>query len=120
VDAFWSAQLATKSPAEIEEILRAEPGIAHALDFQPATTVRAMARAVVEFTGDPGYEPMLREVFARTPVHLVAGAHSRTGWDVPDWALNVAASYTEIADAGHMVLDDAPEAFGELLARLLD
>lgn len=119
-DAFWSARFATKSPAEIEEILRAEPAIAHVLDYQPAPTVRAMARAVVEFTGDPGYEPMLREVFARTPVHLVAGARSRAGWDVPDWALSLAASYTEIPDAGHMVMDDAPEAFGELLARLLD
>lgn len=119
-DAFWSAQLATKSPAEIDEILRAEPAIAHALGYQPATTVRAMARAVIEFTGDPSYEPMLREVFARTPVHLVAGARSRAGWDVPDWALAEAASYTEIPDAGHMVMDDAPEAFGELLGRLLD
>jgi pimeloyl-ACP methyl ester carboxylesterase len=119
-DAFWSAQLASKSPAEIEGILRAEAAISHALDYQPATTVRAMAQAVIDFTGDPGYEPMLREVFARTPVHLVAGARSRAGWDVPDWALNGAASYTEVPDAGHMVMDDAPEAFGELLARLLD
>ena len=90
------------------------------LGYQPATTLRAMARAVIEFTGNPGYEPMLREVFARTPVHLVAGARSRAGWDVPDWALAEAASYTEIPDAGHMVMDDAPEAFGELLRWLLD
>jgi lipase len=40
-------------------------------------------RAVVEFTGRPGYEPLLREVFARAPVHLVAGARSRAGWHVP-------------------------------------
>jgi pimeloyl-ACP methyl ester carboxylesterase len=111
---------AQADPGEIEQILRAEPAIAHALDYQPATTVRAMARAVVEFTGDPGYERLLRDVFTRTPVHLVAGARSRAGWDVPDWALAAAASYTEIPDAGHMVMDEAPEAFGELLARLLD
>ena len=117
-DAFWSAQLASKTVPEVEEVLRAKPEIAHALDYQPASTVQAMARAVVEFTGDPGYEKSLREVFARTPVHLVAGAHSRGGWDVPGWALAAAASFTEMPDVGHMVMDEAPEAFGTLLAEL--
>lgn len=118
-DAFWSGQLATRSVAEVEEILRATPEAAQALEFQPASTVRAMARAVVEFTGDPGYEVMLREVFARTPVHLVAGGLSRAGWDVPDWALRAAAGYSEIPGVGHMVMQEAPEAFGDLLAGIL-
>ncbi len=39
---------------------------------------------------------------------------------MPDWALAAAASCTEIPDAGHMVMDEAPEAFAELLAWLLD
>ena len=119
-DAFWSGQLAAKSAAEVEEILRGMPEMADLLDYQPASTVQAMARAVVEFTGDPGYEPMLREVFARTPVHLVAGSRSRADWDVPDWALAAAASYHEIPDAGHMVMDDAPEAFYAALLEVLD
>lgn len=118
-DAFWSAQLASKDPVEVDEILRAKTEIAHALGYQPASTVQAMARAVVEFTGDPSYEQLLREVFALAPVHLVAGARSREGWDVPGWALAVAASYTEMPDVGHMVMHEAPEAFGTLLAELL-
>ena len=118
-DAFWSGQLATMTPAEVDENLRALPEIAYLLDFQPASTVQAMARAVVEFTADPGYERLLREVFAQTPVHLVAGGRSRAGWDVPDWALAGAASYSEVPGVGHMVMDEAPEAFGALLAGLL-
>lgn len=119
VDAFWSAQLATKTPDEVREAMRSNAAAAQALDFQPATTVRAMARAVIEFTGDPGYEGLLRDVFARTPVHLVAGGRSRAGWDVPGWALAAAATYTEVPDAGHMVMQEAPEAFGAVLARIL-
>jgi lipase len=137
-DAFWSAQLARKTPAEVRDLLNAdrdeparwlrdggiEPTEEHirsateALAYQPATTLQAMARAVVEFTGRPDYAPLLREVFQRTPVHLVAGARSRPGWDVPEWALAAAASYTEIPDTGHMVMLEAPQAFGELLVEL--
>lgn len=54
------------------------------------------------------------------PVHLVAGARSRVGWDVPDWALSGAASYSEVPEVGHMVMHEAPEALGALLAGLLD
>ncbi len=39
-------------------------------------------------------------------------------WGVPDWAMGAAASYTEIPDTGHMVMLEAPRAFGEVLARL--
>lgn len=137
-DAFWSAQMAAKTPAEVEQIMRvnrADPerwlrhgGIeptderiraaTQALAYQPATTIHAMARAVVCYTADTSYEQLLREVFERTPVHLVAGARSRAGWDVPAWALTSAASYTELPGTGHMVMLEAPEAFGKLLAEL--
>jgi lipase len=92
---------------------------AQALAYQPATTIQATARAVVEFTGRAGYEQLLREVFARAPVHLVAGARSRSGWHVPAWALTAAASYTEVPGAGHMVMLEAPEAMEKILAGLL-
>jgi lipase len=91
---------------------------AQALTYQPASTIRATARAVVECTGRPAYEQLLRNVFGRTPVHLVAGERSRDGWDVPDWALASAASYTEIPDTGHMVMLEAPHSVGRLLAEL--
>lgn len=138
-DAFWSRQLAAKRACEVDQLLerdRADPGrwlrdagveptedrvraAAEALVFQPASTLQAMARAVVEYTGRADYETMLRNVFARVPVHLVAGARSRAGWDVPEWAHEAAASYTEIPDAGHMVMLEAPEVLGIELRRLL-
>jgi lipase len=137
-DAFWSAQLARKTPGEVRDLLEAdradparwlreggvEPTDEHlraateALAYQPATTIHAMARAVVEFTGRHGYEPLVREVFQHTPVHLVAGGRSRPGWNVPEWALAAAASYTEIPHAGHLVMLEAPLAFGRVLTDL--
>jgi lipase len=62
---------------------------------------------------------MLRHAFDQVPVHLVAGARSRPGWDVPDWAVDAAASYTEIPDAGPMVMLEALEALGIELRRPL-
>jgi pimeloyl-ACP methyl ester carboxylesterase len=138
-DAFWSAQLAAKTAADVEELLeadRADParwlrdgGIepteeylraaSETLAYQPASTMQAMAGAVVDHTGSRAYEQLLREVFTSTPVHLVAGARSRKDWDVPPWALAAAASYTELPQTGHMVMLEAPQAFGTTLRRLL-
>lgn len=137
-DAFWSAQVARQPLEQVTAMLeadRADPArwlrdsgveptddrlrsAAHALDYQPATTLQATARAVVDYTGRPSYLHLLREVFRSVPVHLVAGARSRAGWDVPPWALAEAASYTEIPDTGHMVMLEGPDAFGRLLAKL--
>lgn len=139
-DAFWSARLATMTPVEVADLLatdRADPArwlrrmsikpteervhaAARALAFQPASTVHAAARAVVEFTGRPGYDQMLREVFDRVQVHLLAGARSRRHWHVPAWALAEAASYSEVAGRGHMMMLEAPEVFGRVLANLVN
>lgn len=138
-DAFWSAKLADMAPGEVQQLLesdRRDPArwlrdagvqptpdriraAAEALAYQPATTIQATARWVVDLTGRPTYERLLREVFNKTPVHLVAGTRSRAGWNVPGWALQAAASYTEIPDVGHMVMLEAPEVFGETLVKLL-
>lgn len=138
-DAFWSASVAGKAPREVLALLdgyRADPerwliqmGIApsgdrvdaaaKALSHQPATTIQAMARAVVTYTSPPDYLRSLRGVFDRTTVHLVAGGRSRAAWDVPDWALAAAASYTEIPDCGHMIQLEAADAFGRVLADLV-
>lgn len=138
-DAFWSAQVAAKTPDQVNTLLeadRADPArwlrdsgveptddrirsAAQALAYQPATTIQAMARAVVGYTGLPSYEHLLREVFQRTPVHLVAGARSRAGWNVPQWALTAAASYTEIPDTGHMMMLETPDSFGKILTELV-
>jgi pimeloyl-ACP methyl ester carboxylesterase len=138
-DAFWSREIAAASPGEARDQLERDlsdparwlrdagivptedriEAVADAFAYQPWTTVQAMARAVVEYTGGPEYEAMLREVFARVSVHLVAGERSRSGWHVPDWALEGASSYTEISGAGHMLMLDAPAAFGTELRRLV-
>jgi len=138
-DAFWSAAVAKMSAAEAEQMLEqfrgdpaawlarsgipAEPHLMALakrwLMQQPASTMQAMAQSVVETTGAPEYLLALREVFARHPVHLVAGARSRAGWDVPPWALENAASFTVLPNTGHLMMLEQPRVFGELLASLL-
>jgi lipase len=104
-DAFWSASVARMDQAEAEAMLDtlriapegwlAQSGIAPTeervsvatrwLDLQPASTLRAMGRSVVDTTGQPSYDALLRSVFVRMPVHLIAGERSRDGWDVQRW-----------------------------------
>jgi lipase len=139
-DAFWSGQLARRTPEEVAQGLARDRGdpagwlrgagidvsperVAMAgamLRHQPATTLHAMARSVVSYTGTAEWAAMLRDVFARVPVDLVAGGRSRAAWDVPPWALAAARSYTEIPDVGHLMMVEAPERFGTAVARLLD
>ena len=137
-DAFWSASLAEMAPADVVQLLdgwRADPAawllrsqlppapplLARAREWLalPATTLQATACSVVATTRPPAYLESLRQLFARAPVHLVAGERSRAGWDVPDWALAAAASYTVIPARGHlMMLEDAGE-FGRVLDGIL-
>ena len=101
-DAFWSAQVGRMDEDEASAMLegfRANPGAWLArsgvaptpghlttavrwLAHQPASTLRAMGQSVVETTGNPAYEAILRVVFSRTPVHLLAGERSAWDWDV--------------------------------------
>lgn len=135
-DAFWSAELA-KMPAEQAAALldeyRADPAAwfgattdsyelqsaRDMLAFQPASTLQATAASVVATTGDPGWESLVRQVFDRVPVHLIAGEHSRAEWNIPDWALDAAASYTELEGVGHAMMFQNPEKFGDALAALV-
>jgi pimeloyl-ACP methyl ester carboxylesterase len=138
-DAFWSGRLAAMELEAATELLnrdRRHPegwlaaagvertptrlaGAGEALEFQPPATVHAMARAVVGFTGTSTYEAMLRRVFAAHPTHLVAGARSRAGWDVPEWALHSAATYQAIPDCGHLMMLEQPHRLAALLANLI-
>lgn len=138
-DAFWSASVARISQEEAEAMLegfRADPAawLARAgvpaeplfveiatryLSQQPASTVHAMARSVVEETGSPGYLPKLREVFSRHRVHLLAGERSRAGWDVQDWALRQASSIDVIPGTGHMMMLEQPQAFAAVVNKAL-
>jgi lipase len=138
-DAFWSAAVARMSAAEACTMLdgfRADPGawLARAgvaidarslgiaerwLAQQPASTLQAMARSVVALTAPDSYRDGLRRVFSTHPVHLLAGARSRAGWHVPAWAGQAAASQTQIADAGHLLMLEQPQAFLAALKRAL-
>jgi pimeloyl-ACP methyl ester carboxylesterase len=138
-DAFWSASVAKLSQQEAEHMLDgflseptawlARSGIPPEPQFvamadkwlsqQPASTIQAMAQSIVETTGAPDYPLAVRAVFARHPVHLLAGERSRAGWDVPDWANKSAASFTVLPSTGHMMMLEEPRAFAKVVSELL-
>lgn len=138
-DAFWSAKVARMTAEQVEQMLadsRADPAgwlrdagvkpdrrrlalTRRWLGHQPASTVQAMARAVVDTTGHRAYERTLRAVFARVPVYLVAGERSRDGWDVPAWALSSARGVTVIPRAGHLVMVEDPARFAQAIGLFL-
>ncbi|MFZ1005742.1 MAG: alpha/beta hydrolase, partial [Candidatus Sulfotelmatobacter sp.] len=133
-DAFWSGKMAGMSAAEAEAMIesyRADPGAwlagsgieptaeriaiaSQGLGAQPASTVQAMARSVVEITANPRYLDDVRQVLDRgTAFHLVAGERSRHGWDVPAFVSARASSMTIQPSVGHlMMLENAPDFFG--------
>jgi pimeloyl-ACP methyl ester carboxylesterase len=135
-DAFWSAKIAQMEAEALLESYRADPAgwlsrngieptderVAAAsagLHAQPASTVQAMARSVVETTAQPQYLDQVREILDRgTPFHLVAGERSRDGWDVPDFVAARAASLTIQPGAGHMMMLENPAEFFQIVARL--
>lgn len=138
-DAFWSASLGRMSAAEAAAILA---GLAAApaawlersgvqssaenlaianewLGFQPATTLRAMGRSIIEVTGDSNYLETVRKVFASHHVCLLAGERSRTEWDVPSWASREAAAQATLPGTGHMSMLEQPERFMRALFDML-
>ena len=131
-DASWSNQIAQMALSEVEAIVdgyKANVGgwisasnvvpTQWALDVaqrwlhnQPTSTVRAQARAVVAATGGAEYLDLVRCLLdAGPPFHLIGGARSRADWDVPDWVARIAASNSDIAATGHLMMLDAPERF---------
>jgi pimeloyl-ACP methyl ester carboxylesterase len=50
----------------------------------------------------------------------VAGERSRADWDTPDWALAQAKSFTMMTRCGHLMMLEEPDAFGRVVAELLD
>lgn len=139
-DAFWSSNVARMTTTEVETLMagfRADPagwltraGItptpqqletaAAWLNYQPASTLQAMARSVVAVTGESSYAEALQALLARTPVHLLAGEHSREGWDVPEWALEQAASLTVMPGTGHLMMLEQPEQFALAIRQIID
>jgi len=139
-DAFWSAKIAEMPSSAAEALIagyQADPagwlrnaGIMptperivatrQGLYAQPASTVQAMARSVVHTTGDSSYLQGVKAVFnGPIPVSLLAGERSRAGWDVPDFALKQAASFTIQPGVGHMMMLEDPSGFFTIMRKLI-
>lgn len=140
-DAFWSSQIAKKTDEEVAEIVegyRADPDAWMAgaiekqteltsrvaiewLDHQPASTIKAQARAVVVATSQESYLLKLRQLLASDmPTHLIAGDRSAGGWDTPDWADQLCNTRTNISKAGHLMMIEAPEKFADAVLRSIN
>jgi pimeloyl-ACP methyl ester carboxylesterase len=138
-DAFWSGKVARMSPEEADALVAGfrndVPGwlagqriaanpqrIAWAgrmFDAQPASSVRALAQAVVDATGRSDYLARIEGVLdSGIPVHLMAGERSRAGWAVPEAFLRRAASMTIQRGVGHMMVLEDGEGFLALVASL--
>ncbi len=139
-DAFWSRKIVEKQPDEWAEEYRqmqADPAgwlercdvepdpertawAEHTLEHQPATTVYAMANALLNETLCPGYLDTVRRLLDRgLPMHLVAGAKSGADWDVPTFVRVAAASYTEQPTVGHLMMLEDPDGFCDIISCIL-
>lgn len=139
-DAFWTQKLARMSEHEAEAMLaayRANPEtwlVGAGLDAtpenlvlaesilaaQPASILQAMARSVVQITAEPAYLQSIAALIERgVPFHLVAGERSRAGWDVPQWALERAASVTIQPNVGHNMMLENQATFLSTVRRLI-
>lgn len=139
-DAFWSSSIAALPAEEAEATLVVTLGdperwlrdssiessplmlerARDALAYQPWETVWGSARVVVETTGESAYQRMVQRIFETIPVHLLAGERSASGWAVPDWAREAAASTHILPGAGHLMMLERPELVGETIVAILD
>jgi len=60
-----------------------------------------------------------RVVESGMAIHLIAGERSAKAWDAPDFVRAAACSYTEIADAGHLMMLEQPAAFCRVVDSIL-
>jgi lipase len=79
-----------------------------------------MGQSVVAVTGRADYPVRLREVFERHPVYLLAGERSRSGWNVPDWALEKCAGHDIVERCGHLMTIENASAFSAAVRKFLE
>ena len=136
-DAFWSKAISHMPLAEIERDLQADcenpqvwlerSGVAPTplrladalshLTNQPASTVQATARSVVQITGARQYLQTVRSVLeAGTPVFLIAGQRSRDAWDVPGFVVAKARKLSVLERTGHLITIESPAEFNATCA----
>lgn len=134
-DAFWSGgfgRMTSQEACATLEALQSDPkgwllksGIIaddallqmarHQLSQQTSETLRLMGQSVVSVTNSESWDKITRSVFSKCKVHLVAGQRSVSGWNLPEWARDRAASYTEMSSVGHMMMIEKPDEFGNLI-----
>lgn len=139
-DAFWCARIAATPGDEWDQqyrVMAADPAgflargqiapsaerLAWAdaiLKNQDAATVHAMASSVIKETGAPTYLALVRRVAGRTPLCLLAGERSATGWDVPDWMRAVARRDIVVPDTGHMMMLENPAGFCHSVREMIE
>jgi pimeloyl-ACP methyl ester carboxylesterase len=140
-DAFWSLKFARMPLHEVQIQLatyRANPAawlgragvpatqwtlaVAKAsLDHQPATTLQIQSQAVVGATEHASFLDGVRQILDEgVPLHLIAGSRSSSGWGVPDWVRQRAASDVELPNAGHLMMLEDRVAFARAVVSPLD
>jgi pimeloyl-ACP methyl ester carboxylesterase len=139
-DAFWCGKIAAQPEDEweadhhrlvadagawlqaggIEPTAEREQWAQEIFDYQGASTIRAVARAVVAATGSSAYLPRLRSVIERgMPVYLLSGERSAAGWDVPAWMREAARASIVQPNTGHLMMLEAPDAFCDIVRSIV-
>ena len=90
-----------------------------ALAYQPWRTIWESAIAIVEATSSPDYLALVRRVFDRTDVFLLAGERSASAWHVPNWARQGATASATVEGVGHMMMLERPVQVGRAIGRFV-
>ncbi len=139
-DAFWSSRIMKLTPAQWRMEYRAMRADIHTwltkcaidptpqriewatamLDHQCPETIHTMSEALINATGAPEFLDTVQRIVDRElPLHLIAGRRSLAQWDVPEFVRRAAISLNVFEGAGHLMMLERPDAFCDVIARLL-